>query len=345
MRFVTKTQSAFLLPLDIAILEILWYSCQLKGDEKMAKNRVIAFGYCMKNGEIMVDFTESKEVVKIFEEYLNGNSLLQIAKLMESEKVQYSEGSDRWNKNMVKRIIENEKYLGNDKYPKIISETFFNQANEKRVSKATSVCIISEELQEIRNRTYCSECGHRLSRIGGNCRCEKWDCRNPDCYRFDYQLTDQMIIGAVLTVLNTAIANSSLIENNSEISVYSLTADVIRKQNEINQMLDSVQLDFDRIKSEIFRLAEMKYNCCTYDDNPQKTVQLRSLLENHEQLNSLDIGLFKACISRIWISHFCTVEIEFINGIVIKNTTERTNENAHSAERNDNSCENADCGK
>jgi len=74
-------------------------------------------------------------------------------------------------------------------------------------------------------------------------------------------------------------------------------------------------------------------------------VQLRSLLENHEQLNSLDIGLFKACISRIWISHFCTVEIEFINGIVIKNTTERTNENAHSAERNDNSCENADCGK
>jgi len=345
MRFVTKTQSAFLLPLDIAILETLWYPCQLKGDEKMAKNRVIAFGYCMKNGEIMVDFTESKEVVKIFEEYLNGNSLLQIAKLMESEKVQYSEGSDRWNKNMVKRIIENEKYLGNDKYPKIISETFFNQANEKRVSKATSVCIISEELQEIRNRTYCSECGHRLSRIGGNCRCEKWDCRNPDCYRFDYQLTDQMIIGAVLTVLNTAIANSSLIENNSEISVYSLTADVIRKQNEINQMLDSVQLDFDRIKSEIFRLAEMKYNCCTYDDNPQKTVQLRSLLENHEQLNSLDIGLFKACISRIWISHFCTVEIEFINGIVIKNTTERTNENAHSAERNDNSCENADCGK
>jgi len=308
----------------------------------MAKNRVIAFGYCMKNGEIMVDFTESKEVVKIFEEYLNGNSLLQIAKLMESEKVQYSEGSDRWNKNMVKRIIENEKYLGNDKYPKIISETFFNQANEKRVSKATSVCIISEELQEIRNRTYCSECGHRLSRIGGNCRCEKWDCRNPDCYRFDYQLTDQMIIGAVLTVLNTAIANSSLIENNSEISVYSLTADVIRKQNEINQMLDSVQLDFDRIKSEIFRLAEMKYNCCTYDDNPQKTVQLRSLLENHEQLNSLDIGLFKACISRIWISHFCTIEVEFVNGVHIKNITERKDEYEYSDECNGDSCESTD---
>ena len=311
----------------------------------MAKNRVIPFGYCMINGEITVDFAESKAVIKIFEEYLGGISLLQIAKLMESEKMKYSEGSDRWNKNMIKRIIENEKYLGTDKYPKIISKTFFNQANEKRVSKATSACVISDDLQEIRNRTYCAECGHRLSRIGGNSRYEKWDCRNPDCYRLEYQLTDQMIIGAVLTVLNTAIANPSLIENSGEISTYSPTTDVIRKQNEINQMTDSAQVDFDRVKSEIFKLAEMKYNCCTYDESSHKTVQIRGLLENHEQLNSLDIGLFKACISRIWISHFCTVEVEFINGVHIKNITERNDENAHSAKCNDNSCESSDGDK
>ncbi len=314
--------------------------------EIMAKNRVIPFGYCMINGEVTVDFTESKAVIKIFEEYLNGSSLLQIAKLMESEKVQYSEDSGKWNKNMVKRIIENEKYLGTDKYPQIISEKFFIQANEKRVSKATSLCIISEELQEIRNRTYCLECGHRLSRIGGNCRSAKWDCRNPDCYKLEYQLTDQMIIGAVQTVLNTVIANPNLIENNSEPSVYSPTADVIRKQNEISQMLDSTQLDSDRIKSEIIKLAEMKYNCCTYNDSPQKTVRLQRLLDEQKQLNSLDIGLFKACISRIWISHFCTVEVEFINGVHMKNITERTGENhEHSAKCDNNSCENADRDK
>lgn len=311
----------------------------------MPKNRVIPFGYCMKNGEITVDFTESKAVVRIFEEYLNGSSLLQIARLMESEKIRYTADSEHWNKNMVKRIIENEKYLGNDKYPQIISEIFFTQANEKRAQKATSVCVIPEDLQEIRNRTYCSECGHKLSRIGGNCRHEKWDCRNPDCYRLQYQLTDQMIIGTVLTVLNTAIANPNLIENNCEISVYSPTADVIRKQNEISQMADSAQPDFDRIKSEIFKLAELKYACCTYNENPQKTAKIKALLENHEQLNTLDIGLFKSCINRVLISHFCTVEIEFINGIIIKNTTERKNENAHIAQCNDNSCQGANGGK
>lgn len=311
----------------------------------MAKNRTISFGYCMRNGEIITEQTESKAVVRIFEEYLNGSSFLQISRLMESEKIRYTVDSDHWNKNMVKRIIENEKYLGNGKYPQIIDEETFKTANKKRVHKATSVCVISEELQEIRNRTYCSECGHRLSRIGGNCRCEKWDCRNPECYRLEYQLTDQMIIGALLTALNTAIANPSLIESNSEISVYSPTANVIRKQNEISQMTDSAQPDFDRIKFEIFGLAELKYDCCTYNENLQKTVEIKALLENYEQLNMLDIGLFKSCVNRIWISHFCTIEVEFINGVTIKNITERTEKNAHSTECNNNSCESADCGK
>lgn len=311
----------------------------------MPKNRVIPFGYCMKNGEITPAPKEVYAVTTIFSEYLNGSSLLQIVKLMESQEIRYTVNSNHWNKNMVKRIIGNEKYLGNDKYPQIIDENTFKTANEKRVKKATSVCVISEDLQEIRNRTYCSECSHRLSRIGGNCRHEKWDCRNPDCYRFEYQLTDRMIIGAVLTVLNTAIANPNLLESDSEICAYSPTADVIRKQNEINQMMDSAQPDLDRVKAEIFRLAEMKYDCCTYNDNLQKTAEIKTVLENYEQLNTLDIGLFKACVSRILISHFCTIDVGFINGTTIKNITERKNENAHSTECNDNSCESADIGK
>jgi hypothetical protein len=264
---------------------------------------------------------------------------------MESEKIRYTEDSEHWNKNMVKRIIENEKYLGTDKYPQLIAVDIFRQANEKRVRKAAALNLISDDLQAIRNVTYCTECGCRLSRIGGNSKYEKWDCRNPDCYKFEYQLTDQMIIGAALTVLNSAIANPSLLESGGEISIYSPTADVIRKQNEINQMTDSPQVDFDRIKSEIICLAQMKYDCCTYNDSPQKTDEIKALLKNHKQLNTLEIGLFKACVSRVWISHFCTVKVELINGVRIKNITERNEKNEHSAECNSNSCESANCGK
>lgn len=246
---------------------------------------------------------------------------------------------------MVKRIIENEKYLGTEKYPQIIDTDIFRQANEKRVRKATTLNLISDDLQEIRKVTYCAECGNRLFRkVNGKGR-EYWNCGNPDCFKFEYRLTDQMIIGAALTVLNSAIANPSLLESGGEISIYSPTADIVRQQNEINRMTDSVQVDFDKAKAEIFKLAEMKYDCCIYNDSLQKTDEIKSLLQNCEQLNTLDIGLFKSCVSKIWISHFCTIEVEFVNGVRIKNITERKIENEHSAECNDNSCESANCGK
>lgn len=310
----------------------------------MPKNRVIPFGYCMRNGEITAEPKEVYAVSTIFSEYLKGGSLLQIAKLMETEKIRYTADSEKWNKNMVKRIIENEKYLGNDKYPQIIDENIFKQANEKRVRKAAALNLICDDLKEIRRITYCAECGGKLFRKTNGKGREYWNCSNQGCFKFEYRLTDQMINGAVLTALNSAIANPSLIECESEISAYSPTSDILRQQNEISRMTDSPQVDFEKVKAEIFRLAEIKYERCTYSDKPQKTAKLISLLKNHNQLNTLDIGLFKSCINKILISRFCTIEVEFINGIKIKNTIRRENDE-HSAECNDNSCQNTDCGK
>lgn len=307
----------------------------------MAKNRTIPFGYMMQNGSITVNPKEVLAVVTIFSEYLAGKSLSEIAAEMD---VPYSENL-KWNKNMVKRIIENEKYLGTPIFPQLISEEIFKTANERKVKKATSLCMISEDLQEIRNRTYCSECGRRLFRSGGNCRSEKWDCHNQECSRFEYRITDNMLTGAIMNVLNTVIANPDLIEDNTSTGTYIPTAEIHRQQNEINRMIDSQKIDYDKVNDEILRLAEMKYDCCTYSDIPQKTELLKTIITDREQLNTLDIDLMRSCISRISISHFCTIEIEFINGIIIKNTTERKNENAYSAECQDNSCTAADNGK
>lgn len=241
----------------------------------MAKKRKFPFGYMMQNGEITTNPKEVLAVVTIFRSYLNGDSLTTIAQSME---VPYNEGI-AWNKNMVKRIIENEKYLGTDKYPQLIDEDTFRRANATRVAKATSLCVISDELYQIRELTFCKECGQRMFRKGGNTRSEKWDCRRKECYPLDYRLTDQMLIGAILNVLNSVIANPSLLESSAESSTYSPSGEVIRQQNEIRHMMDAAQLDYDRTKSEILRLAQMQYDCCTYSDKPQQTELLRSLLD------------------------------------------------------------------
>ena len=306
----------------------------------MAKNRTIPFGYCMKNGEITTEPKEVYAVVAIFDEYLKGRSLSEIAKLMQTEKIRYNAVSDKWNKNMVKRIIENEKYLGTDKYPQIIDKETFKLANEKRVRKATASIGQTEEVKLLEQITFCKECGQKLTRT----KDELWDCRRPECYRLDHRVTDQMILSAVLNVFNNVIANPTLIYSDCTVSTYSPNAKVRFQQNEINRMTDMVHTDEKKIKEKLFRLAQLKYDCCTYDDSQQNTELLKSRL-GCEQLNTLDIGLFKSCVSKILISHFCTIEVEFINGVHIKNITERNDKNAHSSECNGDTCESADSGK
>ena len=296
----------------------------------------------MKNGEIENEPVESNAVQEIFSMYLDGSSLLTIAGYMKNCDVSYNGINNIWNKNMVKRILENEKYIGKENYPRVIDDEIFFRANAKKKVRASASVEISEELQVIRTLTYCTECGHRLSRIGGNTRPEKWNCKNPDCSKFEYRITDNMLRGVILNVLNTVIANPEMLETDMEISGYTPSLEVTRQQNEINRIMDSAEVDFDMAKDEILHIAQMKYDCCTYNDNPLKTERLMTFIEGKEQLNTIDIDLLKSCVSRIEVSHFYTIEIEFINGVTIKNVTERIEKNDNSTKCDDYSCQSSD---
>lgn len=113
-----------------------------------------------------VRFSRNQRKVKQFGIFLM-HTLLAIANWMSSQGVSYNGINTMWNKNMVKRILENEKYLGRNSYPAIIDEETFQEANMQKKIKTARFTEISEELKAIRSLTYCAECGHRLSRIGG----------------------------------------------------------------------------------------------------------------------------------------------------------------------------------
>ena len=288
----------------------------------MGKNRTIPFGYMMQNGIITTNPAEVLAVLTIFSEYMAGKSLNDIARNMG---VPYSEKVG-WNKNMVKRVLENEKYLGNDTYPQLISEDVFKAVNERKSAKATSLCIVPDELQDVRSLTVCKECGKRLFRT----KAELWDCRNNECHHYLFKLTDEMLTGAILNILNTGIANPVLIEAEATVSEYIPTSEILRQQAEINRAIDNGTKTAEEIRSDILRLAELKYKNCTYSDVSQKTALLKSLLNDRIQLNILDTGLLRSCVKRITVSHSCVIEAEFINGVVIKNETERSDENGSS---------------
>ncbi|MCM1166287.1 MAG: recombinase family protein [Lachnospiraceae bacterium] len=91
----------------------------------MLKNRSIPFGYCMVNGKFAVNESEAEAVRKIFEDYISGKSLKTIAAEMQ---IPYNSGKAVWNKNMVCRVLENKKYIGENGYPQIVSADDFKQA-------------------------------------------------------------------------------------------------------------------------------------------------------------------------------------------------------------------------
>ena len=105
----------------------------------MKKNRTIPFGYVMLKGEIMPDPVEGQAVREIFIAYLKGSSLSEIARYMSIRQISYNGVSTEWNKNMVKRILENEKYLGKGEYIALIEEDVFISANNKKKTKATTL--------------------------------------------------------------------------------------------------------------------------------------------------------------------------------------------------------------
>lgn len=285
----------------------------------MKKNRTIPFGYKMKNGEIQPNLSESRAVQTIFESYLKGASLADIAQHMTETGISYHETSLTWNKNMVKRILENSRYMGTDSFYPLISEETFASANEKKLRKSVDLQPVSTEIAALKAMCVCEECGGKISRITG--KYEKWDCRNPQYSRFDYRMTDQMLTAAVMQIWNMAQANLDMLEVSTDTKTYRPTQEIQMQENEINRLIDSGRPE--TAKAEIFRLASMKYACCAYDDKPQKTAKLRQILRNADQMNTLNIGLLQSTVSRIAVSHFCAVTLIFQNGVTIKQNIER----------------------
>lgn len=86
------------------------------------KKRNTPFEYQYQNGVITTHPQEVAVLNRIFSEYQNGLSLLDIATRLNNENVQYLSGVTGWNKSRIMRLIEDERYTGKDGFPAIIDE-------------------------------------------------------------------------------------------------------------------------------------------------------------------------------------------------------------------------------
>ncbi|MBO1001295.1 recombinase [Pseudogracilibacillus auburnensis] len=84
------------------------------------------FGYEIVNGRIEVHELEAKQLKLLIKSYLSGKSLANAAK---------ESGINRTHGGIT-RILTDEKYLGNEMFPRLISKSQFEQLQEERFKRA-----------------------------------------------------------------------------------------------------------------------------------------------------------------------------------------------------------------
>lgn len=83
--------------------------------------RHIPYGYRIEKGTPVIVPEEAEIVSRIFHRYDDGETLLAVADSLTEQQIDYYEGKRQWNKNMIARILENRKYIGEETYPPIVS--------------------------------------------------------------------------------------------------------------------------------------------------------------------------------------------------------------------------------
>ena len=103
-------------------------------------NRKLPFGYKMVVGEIVVHPQEAQAVQGIYARYLAGASFNDITDHLKEKGPPY-DADKPWNKNMVARILEDNRYAGAERFPAILSPEQLQEAAQRRSERKPAVQI------------------------------------------------------------------------------------------------------------------------------------------------------------------------------------------------------------
>lgn len=228
---------------------------------KMASNRKLPFGYRMEFGEIVIHPLEAITVQKVFRQYASGASYKELVDMLREQVVSYDSGR-LWNKNVVARILENRKYIGDQGWPAIIPEEQYDRAREKRSGKAA-----------IPKKTAAQKLLRRLS-----------GCHAAQEYE-----------QAVLRLLNRVIADPG------QICAPPVPAANIAQIGGLRQALrnelERQPVDETAAKNLALELAYTRY--AAIGNQEYETMRLRQLFERYAPMDTLDAELLRSAVSAV----------------------------------------------
>ena len=301
------------------------------------KHRTLPFGYEIQNGIVQINKAETQAVTWIFTEYLNGSNLKEIAESLTIQRTEYMPDKYDWNKNRIKRIIEDRRYTGDGKYPKIISQRMFEQANavkeEKRTTKSYMVDASNKPLVYAVRCSYCGKTMiHNTNRKAKYT--QQWDCGTENCGTKIY-MTIEQIEQAVTKLMNEIIRNPILAEQQAD--EQDMPTEISIMESEINRMLEQTDLDKNEIQNKILECAAKKYEYCT--DKAHITERLKADFEKTSPLSDFSMDIFTRTVSAVLIDESNKTRIVLKNGNIITEKSDEIGSDSTEKESQGNPCQ------
>ena len=295
------------------------------------KKRNVPFGYQYQNGMITTHPKEVAVLNHIFGEYKNGLSLLEIARRLNNENVEYQPGLTRWNKSRIMRLIEDERYTGKGGFPAIIDTKTHHAMVEMKDKKNTQHGTDrSSEIFHINAPVICPECGSEMVRRHDSrfkkCQ-QRWICSNADCSTVTHK-ADSDLIHDITVLLNRVIVNPELVQ--IPVVDESISVQTLKAENEIARTLDTLDYDKNILKEKMLECVSLKY--ADIDSAPYTAHRLKATLADAEPLSAFSLPLFKRAVQSIHLDANGTVAITLINNQTIRKGEEYAADNDYSAE-------------
>ena len=273
-------------------------------------------GYTKDENKQLVIDPEGAEVVKrIYREYLEGASLLQIARGLEAEGVLTAAGKAKWRPETLKKILQNEKYIGDallqktytvdflskkrvknngivpqyyveNSHEPIIPRDLFMQVQEEMVRRANlrggkgGKKRVYSSKYALSSIVYCGQCGDIYRRVHWNNRGKKsivWRCVSR-LENTGLTCHSRTVLEDMIGLATVDAINKLIGQKDGFLTILKENIETVISETD-NNIVSEIDKKLEELQKDLLRLANSKED---YNDIADEIYRLRE--ERHKAL-------------------------------------------------------------
>lgn len=297
--------------------------------------RHMPMGYKMANGTIELQEEQAEIIRTIFADYVTGKSMKAIARELTESGVLNANKKPNWNHGSVGKILQNVKYQGDTFYPRLIDEDTFKKAQNRRANIERELGR-TKQVNAMRNQSIfsrkvrCGECGQTykkyIEHAGKPSEKTKWKCKN---YIFKNRVlcrnnffTDDELKSIFIEATNQLIKQKWMLEKVQPKELPKMSLELRQTENRIKELEQEYEFSSPELAELIFKRAELYYEGSRIADHKSSTEKIKEALSGINATTKFDEELFEKIFKQMTIYKEASVEVEFINGIIITKSLE-----------------------